>query len=43
LGVLYALDGLLDDADLELSALQKANPSSVIARRLRANVQAMRN
>jgi hypothetical protein len=43
LGVLYALDGLLDDAEPELRALQKANPSSVIAGRLLANVRAMRD
>jgi hypothetical protein len=43
LGVLYALDGLLDDAEPELRALQKANPSSVIARRLLDNVRAMRD
>jgi hypothetical protein len=43
LGVLYALDGLLDDAELELRALQKANRGSAIARRLLANVRAMRN
>jgi anti-sigma factor RsiW len=42
LGVLYALDGLLDDAEPELHALQKANPGSAIARRLLANVRAMR-
>jgi anti-sigma factor RsiW len=43
LGVRYALDGLLDDAERELSALQKANPGSEIARRLLANVRAIRN
>jgi hypothetical protein len=42
LGVLYALDGLLDDAEMELRALQKANPNSAIARRLYANVLRMR-
>jgi hypothetical protein len=42
LGVLYARYGLLDDAVRELGALQKANPDSAIARRLLANVRAMR-
>jgi anti-sigma factor RsiW len=42
LGMLYARDGLLDDAELELRALQKANPGSAIARRLLANIRAMR-
>jgi anti-sigma factor RsiW len=42
LGMLYARDGLLDEAEQELHALQKANPNSAIARRLLANVQAMR-
>jgi anti-sigma factor RsiW len=42
LGVLYTLDGLLDDAELELRALQKANPGSAIAHRLLANVRVMR-
>jgi hypothetical protein len=43
LGVLYARDGLLEEAELELRALQKANPGSAIVRRLLANVRAMRN
>lgn len=43
LGLLYARDGLLDNAELEFRKLRKANPSSAIARRLLAHVQAMRN
>jgi hypothetical protein len=43
LGLLYARDGLLDDAELEFRMLRTANPSSAIARRLLAHAQAMRN
>jgi hypothetical protein len=42
LGLLYVREGLLDNAELEFRKLRKANPSSAIARRLLANVQAMR-
>jgi len=42
LGLLYAQAGLLDEAEQELSALQKANSNSAIVRRLLASVQAMR-
>jgi hypothetical protein len=42
LGLLYVRDGLLDNAELEFRKLRKANPSSAIARRLLADVQAMR-
>jgi hypothetical protein len=42
LGVLYARDGLLDEAELEMRTLRRANPKSAIARRLLANVHAMR-
>jgi len=41
-GVLYARAGLLDDAERELQALLKANPSSDAARRLLASVRALR-
>jgi len=43
LGLLSAQAGLLDEAEQELRALQKANPNSAIARRLLAGVQAMRH
>jgi hypothetical protein len=43
LGLLYAQAGLLDEAERELRALQKANPNSAIVRRLLANVRALRN
>jgi Putative zinc-finger len=42
LGLLYARAGLLDEAEMELRALQKANPDVAIARRLLANVRALR-
>jgi hypothetical protein len=42
LGLLYVRDGLLDNAEQEFRKLRKANPSSAIARRLLADVQAMR-
>jgi hypothetical protein len=42
LGLLYADAGLLDDAEREFRALQKANPGSPIARRLLSQAQAMR-
>ena len=42
LGLLYARAGLLDEAEGELRALRKANPTSAIARRLLGQVQAMR-
>lgn len=42
LGLLYARAGLLDEAERELGALQKANPDAAIARRLLADVRAMR-
>jgi len=40
--LLYARAGLLDEAEQELRALQKANPNVTIVRRLLANVQALR-
>jgi hypothetical protein len=43
MGMLYARDGLLDEAEMEFRALQKANPNSAIARRLLAGVLGMRN
>lgn len=43
LGLLYAQAGLLDEAERELRALQKANPNSAIVNRLLANVRALRN
>jgi hypothetical protein len=42
LGLLYAQAGLLDEAERELRALQKANPNSAIVRRLLANMRALR-
>lgn len=42
LGVLYAQAGLLDEAQQELRALQKANPDAPLVRRLLASVQALR-
>ncbi|HJQ25117.1 MAG TPA: hypothetical protein VKA60_14460 [Blastocatellia bacterium] len=41
-GVLYARAGLLDDAERELQALLKANPSNDTARRLLTSVRALR-
>jgi hypothetical protein len=43
LGALYARDGLLDEAELELRKLMRANPNTEIARRLLANVKAICN
>jgi len=42
LGLLYAQSGLLDEAEQELRALQKANPTSALVAQLLANLQAMR-
>jgi anti-sigma factor RsiW len=42
LGLLYAQAGLLDEAERELRALQKANPDSAIIRQWLASVRAMR-
>ncbi len=42
MALLYTQAGLLDEAEQELRALQKANPGSEIPRRLLANLQAMR-
>jgi len=42
LALLYTQAGLLNEAERELRALQTANPNSAIARRLLANVRAMR-
>ena len=42
LGLLYAEAGLLNEAEQELRALQKANPDSEIARSLLGQVQALR-
>lgn len=42
LGLLYVETGLLDEAEQEFRALQRANPTSPIARRLLANVRALR-
>jgi hypothetical protein len=42
LGLLYTQAGLLDEAEKELRALQAANPNAASARRLLANVQALR-
>lgn len=42
LGLLYAQAGLLDEAEQELRALQRANPNSALVRQWLANVQAMR-
>jgi lipopolysaccharide biosynthesis regulator YciM len=38
---LYAEAGLLDEAEQEFRALEKANPTSPIARRLLTNVRAL--
>lgn len=43
LALLYAQAGLLDEAERELRALQKANPNSAIVRRLLTNVRALRS
>lgn len=42
LALLYAQAGLLDEAERELRALQKANPDSALVRRLLSNVRALR-
>ncbi|MCI0391916.1 MAG: zf-HC2 domain-containing protein [Acidobacteria bacterium] len=42
LALLYTKAGLLDDAEQEFSALQKANPNSVISLRLLVNIKSMR-
>ena len=42
LGLLYARAGLLDEAEREFSALQKANPDSAAARRLLSEVRKLR-
>ena len=42
LGLLYVEAGLLDEAEVEFRALQRANPSAPIARRLLANVRALK-
>jgi hypothetical protein len=41
LALVYTKAGLLDEAELEFRALQKANPNSTISRRLLANLRAM--
>jgi Putative zinc-finger len=43
LGLLYAQRGLLDEAETELQALVKDNPSSTVARKLLQSLQAWRN
>jgi len=42
LGLLYARAGLLDEAEKEFRALQKANPDSALARRLLGQVRSLR-
>ena len=42
LALLYTRAGLLDEAEQEFRALQKANPNSTISRRLLANLREMR-
>jgi hypothetical protein len=42
LGLLYARNGLLDEAEKEFRALQKANPDSVVARRLLRQIRNLR-
>jgi len=42
LGLLYARAGLVEEAEEEFRALEKANPESEIVRKLLASVQAMR-
>ena len=42
LGLLYARAGLLDEAEKEFRALQKANPDSALARRLLSQVRTLR-
>jgi hypothetical protein len=43
LALLYTQAGLLDEAERELRALQKANPDSAIVRRLLTNVRVLRS
>jgi hypothetical protein len=43
LALLYTQAGLIDEAEQEFLALQRANPDSEITRRLLANLRAMRN
>jgi putative zinc finger protein len=43
LALVYTRAGLLDDAEQEFRALQKANPNSMIPRRLLANLKAIRH
>ena len=42
MALVYTKAGLLDEAEREFRALQKANPNSAISRRMLANLQAMR-
>ena len=42
LGLVYARAGLLDEAEQELSALQKANPDVAVVRNFIANIRALR-
>jgi hypothetical protein len=42
MALVYTQAGLLDEAEREFRALQKANPNSAISRRLLASAQAMR-
>jgi hypothetical protein len=42
LGVLYAREGLLDEAETELQALVKDNPTSMVARKLLQSLRAWR-
>jgi anti-sigma factor RsiW len=42
LGVLYSRAGLLDDAEREFRALLAANPDSQVAKRLLANIEALK-
>lgn len=42
LGLLYARAGLLDEAEREFGALQKANPDSAQARRLLGEIRRLR-
>ena len=42
LGLVYARAGLLEEAEQELSALQKANPDDAVVRKLTASVRSLR-
>ena len=42
LGVLYAREGMLDEAEQEFTSLLSSNPRSVVARRLLESVRSMR-